>query len=105
MKTVIIAALLGASLAPLPVHGQPAAARAVRYADLDLATPQGRAALDLRLFHAASALCGAPSPADPNGLADQAACIASARASASAQRDAVLASIARRGGTMAVAGR
>ena len=104
MKTILLlGALLAASAAAMPASAQPAATRSVRYADLDLSTAHGRALLDLRLFHAASAACGLPSPSDPNGHAAQAACIASARASATAQRNAVLAQAARRGATIAAA--
>jgi len=104
MKTIVIAALIAASVATLPAAGQPAATRGVGYADLDLATPRGRATLELRLLHAASAACGTPSPADPHGPARQAACIATARAQAASQRDAAIAIAVRRGGS-ALAGR
>lgn len=94
MKTIAItiAALLAASLASSPSTAQPAPRPiAVAYADLDLSTAQGRAALDLRLLHAARTACGTPSPADPRGQASLAECVAQARLAAIVQRDAALA--------------
>ena len=93
--TTIAAALIAASLAAAP---SPAFAQTggpdrivVSHADLDLATATGRAALDLRLLHAARIACGTPSPADPRGRANADQCVAEARAAAAAQREAAIA--------------
>lgn len=96
MKTIVIAAIFAASLASVSATPAPAQAGderriAVRHADLDLGTAAGRAALDLRLLHAARTACGIPSPADPRGQMKADACLADARAAASRQRDAVIA--------------
>jgi UrcA family protein len=98
MKTLFLTALLAAGLAALPssarAEDQPRIAVAV--ADLDLSTPQGRAALDLRLLHAARTACGTPSSADPRGRANLDQCVAEARIAVAAQRDAAIALSARR---------
>lgn len=100
MKTIasmtsIAAALIAASLAAVP---SPAFAQVggpdrivVSHADLDLTTSAGRAALDLRVLHAARTACGTPSPADPRGRANADICVAEARIAAAAQRDAAIA--------------
>jgi UrcA family protein len=87
MKTLTLLpfALLGLAN---PVSAQPVSGRmAVSTAGLDLATPDGVRALDLRILHAASALCGTPSPADPQGRAVVDQCRADARAAAIPERD------------------
>lgn len=96
MKTNFVAAILAASLAasfaapPAAAQGDPRPI-AVSHADLDLTTARGRAALDLRLLHAARAACGTPSPADPRGPAKADECVARTLASAAVQRDAAVA--------------
>ena len=66
----------------------PAAAesRMVRYADLDLATPEGQARMERRIAGAAREVCGADG-ARHSALADSATreCIADAKARARAQ--------------------
>lgn len=62
-------------------------AAVVSTAGLDLGSESGARSLDLRILHAASALCGTPSPADPRGRAAYKACRAEVRASALDQRD------------------
>ncbi|HEX8364724.1 MAG TPA: UrcA family protein [Allosphingosinicella sp.] len=98
MKTLFVTALVAAGLAalPSPTWAQDQPRIAVGVADLDLSTPQGRAALDLRLLHAARTACGTPSPADPRGRANLDQCVAEARIAAAAQRDAAVAFAARR---------
>ena len=93
-----IAAILAAGLAAAPASAQPGAPLqiAISHADLDLRTAAGRAALDLRVLHAARTACGTPSPADPRGRADAEQCVAEARAAAAAQRDAAIALAPRR---------
>jgi UrcA family protein len=90
MKTLSLlpfASLLLLGLAN-PVSAQPVGGRmVVSTAGLDLATPAGVRALDLRILHAASALCGTPSPADPQGRARLDQCRADARAAATVERD------------------
>lgn len=102
MKTLALlaAAALATTAAslPAPAVAQPGSGPrvAVSYADLDLGTAAGRAALDLRLLHAARTACGTPSSADPLGQARLDACVAEARAAAAAQRDAAIALASRR---------
>lgn len=104
MKTLIL------SLIPLafigfatPASAQPVAAKtAVSTAGLDLATVQGARSLDLRILHAASALCGTPSPADLRGRAKYEQCRDEARATASAGRDRSV-ELASRGGVLRLA--
>ena len=95
MKTfTLAAALIAAGLAAAPAWAQAGAQPpriVVSHADLDLATAAGRAALDLRLLHAARAACGTPSSADPLGRAGHDRCVAETRAAAAAQRDAAIA--------------
>ena len=93
--TTIAAAIIAASLAAVP---SPAFAQSggqtrivVSHVDLDLGTAEGRAALDLRVLHAARTACGTPSPADPRGRADADQCVAEARAAAAVQREAAVA--------------
>lgn len=102
MKTLflIAAAALGVSA---PASAQPAPARlAVSTAGLDLGTAEGARALDLRILHAASALCGTPSSADLRSRARHQACREEARASASAERERLIAE-ARSGVSIAAA--
>jgi len=68
-KMIFIAALAAASSAFSPVQGQSGDTRTARIAvaSLDLGTQAGVKALDRRILHAASELCGAPSAADPHG--------------------------------------
>ena len=102
MKTIALlaAAALAATTAalPSPAAAQPAGGPriAVGYSDLDLGTPAGRAALDLRLLHAARTACGTPSSADSLGHARRDACVAEARAAVAAQRDSAIALASRR---------
>jgi UrcA family protein len=98
MKTLFLTAFVAAGLAalPTPAQAQDQPRIAVGVADLDLATSQGRAALDLRLLHAARTACGTPSSADPRGPSNLDRCVADARIAAATQRDAAIALAARR---------
>ena len=67
-KTLITAGLVGLALCTQPAAARSAQSesqfgqamqRQVHYADLDLATPKGKARLEARLRTAASAVCGA----------------------------------------------
>jgi UrcA family protein len=110
MKTILLAAVAAASLSAAPAFAQtqPAPDAGVRIeispAGLDLATAQGRAALDLRVLHAARTACGTPSPADALGLTRAAACVVELRLAAAARRD-VLVAQAQRPGRSVLAGR
>ncbi|HYZ48113.1 MAG TPA: UrcA family protein [Sphingomonas sp.] len=105
MKTLLFAASLAALGLASPASAQPVTARAtVSTAGLDLGTAAGQHALDLRILHAASALCGTPSPADQRGRAGFDTCRAQARAAALADRDRAVA-LARRESTGIVASR
>ena len=81
MKTLFIASLLG-----LAATAAPAQTLNVRTADLDLSTAAGVKALDLRILHAANALCGTPSPSHIAGRAKLEDCRAQVRASAETAR-------------------
>ncbi len=94
MKSILVTiALTAATLAVAPpVAAEPMPARlVVSTAGLDLTTDRGVRTLDLRILHAASELCGTPSPADARGRIKYDDCRAGARAAAVAQRDQILA--------------
>jgi UrcA family protein len=93
MKTIILAAGAAASLSAAPAFAQNNAPTRIEIsaAGLDLATAEGRAALDLRVLHAARTACGTPSPADALGQTRLAACVADVRLAAAAQRDTLVA--------------
>ncbi|MFA7441448.1 MAG: UrcA family protein [Sphingomonadaceae bacterium] len=86
-KTAIFA---GVALLAMPVGAQTLDGQAVRsvgYADLNLATPEGRAALDMRIARAARTICAA----DP---AFNSASMAHARAKCEAEtRDSTRAAV------------
>jgi UrcA family protein len=97
MKTLLLAASFAALSIARPVAAQPAAGSlVVSTAGLDLATVRGQRALDLRILHAVSALCGTPSPADARGRVRFDACRANAVASATLERDRAVAMAERR---------
>lgn len=94
MKTVLITLALAAAFAPAnPVFAQPGAAQsvAVSTAGLDLTTDWGRRALDLRVVHLASDVCGTPSPADARGRITFEQCRDQLRAGAADQARILLA--------------
>ena len=102
MKTLFLLSLASLALTS-PVSAQPASGRAaVSTAGIDLGSPDGVRALDLRILHAASALCGTPSPADPRGRKAYQDCRTEARASVAAERERLLAQ-ARSGAPVAIA--
>ena len=84
MKILVQAALVAAAFAATPALAQ-SGAIAVPYADLDLSRAEDRAKLDLRLLHAARAVCGTPSPVDARTGAD---CVAAVRAAVDRQLQA-----------------
>lgn len=91
MKTILtIAAALLASATP--ALSQPAAhSVAVHYGDLNLASADGRAALDHRLRQAVRTACGDPSPSDLRGRNQASACRADLNRSLADRRAAVFA--------------
>ena len=100
MKTFALAAVIAASLFSATAMAQPAPTRIViSPAGLDLATAEGRAALDLRILHAARTACGTPSSADAQGRSKTEACVADLRSAAAEQRDIMIASAERRART------
>ncbi|HYD13680.1 MAG TPA: UrcA family protein [Allosphingosinicella sp.] len=100
MKTLVLAAVAAASLSAAPAIAQPGPTRIViSPAGLDLATAEGRAALDLRILHAARDACGTPSSADARGRAKAEECVTGLRAAAAEQRDVMIASAERRAQT------
>ena len=106
MKTILLAAVAAASLSAAPAFAQNNAPARIEIsaAGLDLATAQGRAALDLRILHAARTACGTPSPADAQGRSKADACVADLRLAVAAQRETLLAR-AERPGRSVLAGR
>lgn len=104
MKTFALAAVIAASLFSTTAFAQnrPAPEGQTRIvispAGLDLATAEGRAALDLRVLHAARTACGTPSPADAQGRNKAEACVADLRLAAAAQTETMLASAGRQAG-------
>ena len=93
MKSLIIVAAFAASL----VFANPASAQSapgrltVSTAGLDLTSADGARALDLRILHAASAVCGTPSLTDARGRIKYEDCRAQARTAATVQRDQIFA--------------
>jgi UrcA family protein len=92
MKTahLALAAATLATLSPAAFAAEPS--RTVRYADLNLANPEGRAQLDRRIASAAGALCGFAHSADLAAQSAVARCRAATLAGVTGQRNAVLAS-------------
>jgi len=73
----------------------------VRTADLDLSSPAGQRALDLRLAHAAREVCGIASDVDLEGKNNDRKCRNDVLANANSQRDQLLAA-AGRGAAIAI---
>jgi UrcA family protein len=107
MKTFALAAVIAASLFSTTAFAQNGAPTRIEIspAGLDLTTAQGRAALDLRVLHAARTACGTPSPADAQGQSKLAACVADVRLAANAQRDTLIASAQQQQAGRTLAGR
>ena len=80
------ATVLGGTAAPALAAPPEPQTRAVGYADLNLASPAGRARLAQRIDAAARAVCGWAAPTDLNGLDQVQQCRAEAVADAEAQR-------------------
>ena len=101
MKTIALAAVLAASLSAAPALAQADAPVriVISPAGLDLATAEGRAALDLRVLHAARAACGTPSPADAQGFRKAAACVEDVRLAAAARTGEMIAAAERQART------
>lgn len=89
MKTLLLAALGGVLLAApatAQTAAQPVRTQIVNYADLDLRSQAGQAALDRRLRAAAHAACGTASSANPKGQNEVRRCRAETLERASIQR-------------------
>ncbi|HEV2570003.1 UrcA family protein [Sphingomonas sp.] len=104
MKTLLITFAFAAAF----VSANPAAAQApvsrtaaVSTAGLDLSTERGQRALELRIVHASSELCGTPSPADARGRIKLKQCRAELQSSAAEQARILVA----RAGSLEVAAR
>lgn len=101
MKTLLtLLAVSAATLTGSPAQAEPARTPrtlAVNTAGLDLSSERGVRILDLRILHAASALCGTPSLSDPRGRIKLAECRSEAQLAAAAQREQILAAAERRG--------
>jgi UrcA family protein len=101
MKTLTIAAAAIAMCAATPAAADPLV---VRHADLDLASPAGRAALDRRIARAVEAACGSYFQTSTEEQWDIAACRAGAFAHVRPIKDALVAR-ATGGGSAKVASR
>ena len=110
MKTLALAAVVAASLCSATAFAQSNAAPGgetrivISPVGLDLTTAEGRAALDLRVLHAARSACGTPSPADARGRGKAENCVDDVRLAVAARRDTMIAA-ARRQGRGILAGR
>ena len=85
----LIPIVLVASLAA--ANPAQAETRTVRYADLDLTSPAGQAALDRRLENAVRQVCGDPYPIDLQTVNEVSRCRRETRANIQAQRNDALA--------------
>jgi len=106
MKTIsILAALFATTLTAAPAFAQVATPQrtvAVSFADLNLRSEDGRAALDSRIRSAIREVCGNPSPADLRGQNRAADCRAELSARVSLQRDVALAAAQKGGNSIAI---
>ena len=106
MKIFALAAIVAASLTPATALAQTGSQPAgearivISPAGLDLTTAEGRAALDLRVVHAARNACGTPSPADARGRTKSEACVEDVRLAVAAQRDTMIAAAERQARTV-----
>lgn len=85
----LIPIVLVASLAA--ANPAQAETRTVRYADLDLTSPAGQAALDRRLAHAVREVCGRAFPRDLQSVDEASRCRRDTMANIQAQRNDALA--------------
>lgn len=105
MKIALVSALAAATLAATPAFAQGGGRSiAVPHADLDLGRAEDRARLDLRLLHAARAVCGPASPADPYGRQRLADCVTEARSAADRLRTEIIARAQRSAGPVLASG-
>ena len=104
MKLTRMALAAAALTALTGTAGAAEPSRSIRYADLNLASPQGRAQLDRRIASAAEVLCGFAHSSDLGGQSEVARCRAATVAGVTRQRDTILAS-AKRGGMIQMSAR
>ncbi|WP_114954299.1 UrcA family protein [Sphingosinicella terrae] len=95
LTTLVALAATTALLAPATAQSSSTHTESVRYADLDLARPDGVRELDRRLRTAIENACGPISSADPAGKRAVRACRTSLRNAVSERRNQVLAGIDR----------
>lgn len=101
-KTIISAALLLSAAAPA-IAGQ--SSQTVGYADLNVSSPAGIAALEGRLQRAVRQVCGSADPTDLGGQSQVRQCRAHAQAGIGPRRDAIRAAAVSPGsGGLAVGG-
>jgi len=97
--------ITAAALKAAPAFAEPVAPAInvshVQTADLDLSSPSGQRALDVRLAHAASDVCGTASPVDLAGQNADRKCRVDVLANANDQRAQLLAA-ASRGAVIAI---
>jgi UrcA family protein len=103
IRTPFAAAVILSLFTALPLAARAAdTSVAVHAGDLDLATDSGQAVLQHRIAHAVNTVCGMSHPRTTAEAQAYAACSASARASATAQFDTMVA--AARDGQKVMAG-
>lgn len=90
MRNIVTIMLVAAALAPAAAAARDTGYE-VRYADLDLATESGRAALDQRIGDAADSLCREFAPSTPMPALGRARCTKMVVSVVAEQRDAVVA--------------
>ena len=101
IKTSISAALLLAAAPALAAPAPGNSSETVSYADLNLASPAGIAALDRRIDRAVRRVCGASHPADLNTGFQVRQCRVTAYRSIAARRSAALAAASTSSGGLA----
>ena len=84
IRTLIPIVLVASAIVSSPASAQ---TRAVSYADLDLASPAGQAALDRRIENAVRHVCGTAFPIDLQSQRDVRRCRSETRADVQAQRN------------------
>ena len=101
MKNLIPFAALAAMMPLVPAQAEIARnTQTVAFRDLDLASAKGRKALDLRIYRAATEVCGTASDLDLSGQNDLKKCRVQTANAAHAQ---VASQLAARSGTVQVA--
>jgi UrcA family protein len=88
IRSLIPIVLIASLAAANPAQAE---SRTVSFADLDLTSPNGQAALDRRLENAVRQVCGSPYPIDLQSVNEVTRCRRETRANIQAQRNDALA--------------